>query len=169
MHVRTFLTHNMASSSADWEDGSMVTSRLSATVTAEDADWLAAHLRRMVATHPAAWATVGLTLPQLTALHIICAEEPLTLAVLAQALGTGSPATCAMVDRLARAGLVHRAPDPRDQRRIQLTVTSAVKPMIGEIDSDTAKRVQAVLHSMSPAARRCLTAVLWETAQRLSG
>ena len=139
-----------------------------APVTAEDADWLASHLRTMVTTHPGVWATAGLTLAQLTALHFIRAEEPLTLARLAQALGTGPPATCAMVDRLVRAGLVHRTPDPRDQRRIQLAVTGAADPLIGKVDSDTAKRMQAVLHTMSPAARRCLTDVLKDTARRLA-
>jgi DNA-binding MarR family transcriptional regulator len=138
-------------------------------VTAEDADWLAAHLRRMVTTRPTAWATADLTLARLTALHIIRAEEPLTLAGLAHALGTRPPATCAMVDRLARAGLVHRSPDPRDHRCIQLTVTDTAEPMIGKVDPDTAKRVKTVLHSMTPAARRCLTDVLRDTAQRLTG
>ncbi|MFN2495814.1 MAG: MarR family transcriptional regulator [Pseudonocardiaceae bacterium] len=147
----------------------MVTSRTSAAVTAEDADWLAIHLQRMVATHPTAWASADLTLPQLTALHFIRAEGPLTLAGLAQALGTRPPATSAMVDRLARAGLVRRTPDTKDQRRIRLAVTGAAEPMIGKVDSKTARRVQAVLHSMSPAARRCLTDVLKDTARRLAG
>lgn len=137
-------------------------------VTAEDAGWLATHLQTMIATNPSAWATTDLTLSQLTALHFIRADEPLTLTRLAQALGTGPPATSAMVDRLARAGLVRRTLDPRDHRRIQLAVTSTAELMIRKVDTNTARRVQVVLHGMSPAARRHLTNSLKDTAQQLA-
>lgn len=137
-------------------------------VTTEDADWLAAHLRAMVLTRPAAWALSEMTLPQLTALHYISAAGPVTLAGLSETLGTGPPATCAMVDRLARAGLVSRMKDPIDRRRIQLTISEDAEPMIGEVDLDTARRLHAVLNGMTPAAKRCLTEVLRTTAEGLS-
>jgi DNA-binding MarR family transcriptional regulator len=60
-----------------------------------------------------------MTLLQLTALHIISAQAPVTLADVAQSLGTRPPATSAMVDRLIRTGLVSRASDPQDRRRVQ--------------------------------------------------
>ncbi|MGH3515244.1 MAG: MarR family transcriptional regulator, partial [Pseudonocardiaceae bacterium] len=75
-------------------------------VTTEDARWLAGYLRKLVSTRPAAWAGTEMTLSQLIALHIISARAPMTLMALSDALGTRPPATCAMVDRLARAGLV---------------------------------------------------------------
>ncbi|MGH4023105.1 MAG: MarR family winged helix-turn-helix transcriptional regulator [Pseudonocardiaceae bacterium] len=137
-------------------------------VTTEDAGWLAAHLRAMVLTRPAAWALSEMTLPQLTALHYISAAGPVTLMGLAETLGTGPPATCAMVDRLARAGLVSREQDPKDRRRIQLTITKEAEPMIGDIDLDTARRLHAVLNVMSPSARRCLTDALRDTAHGLT-
>lgn len=139
-----------------------------APVTTEDAGWLAAHLRAMVLTRPAVWALSEMTLPQLTALHYISAAGPVTLMGLSATLGTGPPATCAMVDRLARAGLVSRAQDPEDRRRIQLTVTKDAEPMIGDVDLDTARRLHAVLNGMSPSARRCLTDVLRDTAHGLT-
>ncbi|MGH3911624.1 MAG: MarR family winged helix-turn-helix transcriptional regulator, partial [Pseudonocardiaceae bacterium] len=134
----------------------------------EDADWLAAHLRSMVRSRPAAWAISEMTLPQLTALHYISAAGPVTLAGLSEALRTGPPATCAMVDRLVRAKLVRRAQDPRDRRCIRLTVTGEAEPMLGEIDLDTARRLQAVLGGMSPTARRDLTDALRDTANGLA-
>lgn len=69
----------------------------------------------VVAASSAVWAGRGLTLLQLTALHLIGALAPVTLIDLAQALGTKSPATSAMVDRLTRTGLVRRTLDPRDR------------------------------------------------------
>jgi hypothetical protein len=72
-----------------------------------------------------------------------------------------------MVDRLARAGLVC-TPDPDDLRRVLPTVTSTAAQMIGKIDPDTARQLQAVLSSMSSAAQRVLTEVLKDTARRLA-
>jgi DNA-binding MarR family transcriptional regulator len=137
-------------------------------VTTEDARWLAGYLRKMVSTRPAAWAGTDMTLSQLIALHIISAKAPMTLMALSDALGTRPPAACAMVDRLARAGLVCRVPDPDDLRRVLLAVTSTTAQMIGKIDPDTARRLQAVLTSMGSAAQRVLTDVLKDTARRLA-
>jgi DNA-binding MarR family transcriptional regulator len=137
-------------------------------VTTEDARWLAGYLRKMVSSRPAAWAGNDLTLSQLIALHIISARSPMTLIALSEALGTRPPATCAMVNRLAQAGLVHRTQDPSDLRRVLLAVTSTTAQMIGKIDPDTARRLQAVLSSMGSAAQRVLTEVLKDTARRLA-
>ncbi len=137
-------------------------------VTPEDARWLAGYLRKMVSTRPAAWAGSELTLSQLIALHFISAKAPMTLLSLSEALGTRPPATCAMVDRLARAGLVRRTPDPDDLRRVLLFVTSKSAQMIGKIDPDTARQLQAVLRSMGSSAQRVLTEVLKDTARRLA-
>ena len=151
------------------DSGCAGTHRCAAAVTTEDADWLAAHLRAMVMTRPGAWASSEMTLPQITALHYICAAGPVSLGGLADALGTGPPATCAMVDRLVRAGLVSRMQDTKDRRRIRLNATDAASPMIGDVDLDTARRLHAVLNGMTPAARRCLSDVLRDTALQIAG
>jgi DNA-binding MarR family transcriptional regulator len=137
--------------------------------SAEEIAWLVTHLQTVVAASPAAWAGRGMTLLQLTALHIISAQAPVTLINLAHALGTGSPAASAMVDRLIRTGLVSRAPDPKDRRRVELTITDHAKTMIGEIDLNTAKRLQSVLNDMGPQGRRYLLDVLRDTIRRSAG
>jgi hypothetical protein len=53
-------------------------------VTVDDARWLADHLRKMVASRPAAWAGSELPLAQLMALHFISARAPITLMLLSQ-------------------------------------------------------------------------------------
>ena len=138
-------------------------------VTADDARWLADHLRQMVSSRPGAWASSELTLAQLVALHIISARAPITVFSLSEALNTQPPATSAVVDRLARAGLVCRVPDPQDRRRVLLAVTGNAVAMMGTIDPQTARRLQAVLTGMGTAAQRCLTEVLKDTARRLTG
>lgn len=136
-------------------------------VAVEDARWLADHLRKMVSSRPAVWAGSELTLGQLLALHFISARAPMSLMSLSHALGLRPPATSAMVDRLARAGLVCRRPDPADRRRVLLTVTATAVTMLGRIDPQTARRLQMVVASMGAAAQRCLIEVVKDTARRL--
>ncbi|MBV9162974.1 MAG: MarR family transcriptional regulator [Pseudonocardiales bacterium] len=137
-------------------------------VTAEDIDWLVAHLRVVVTASPTVWAGRGMTLLQLSALHLISALAPITLTDLAQALGTRPSATSAMVDRLTRAGLVCRMPDPRHRRRVQLTLTADAEPIVGDTDLDTAKRLQAVLNGLNPQTRGHLIDILIDTIQRFA-
>ena len=134
--------------------------------TAEDVDWLVAHLRAVVMASPAVWAGRGMTLLQLSALHLISALAPATLTDLAHALGTKPSAASAMVDRLTHAGLVHRTPDPHDHRRIQLTVTAAAQHIVGDTDPDTARRLHAVLKAINPQTRRHVIDVLIDTVRR---
>jgi DNA-binding MarR family transcriptional regulator len=60
------------------------------------------------------------------------------------------------------------SPDPDDLRRVVLAVTRTSAQMIGKIDPETARRLQAVLTSMGAAAQRVLTEVLKDTARRLA-
>lgn len=135
-------------------------------MTPQDVDWLIAHLQGVVAASSAVWAGRGLTLVQLTALHLIGALAAVSLTDLAQALGTKSPATSAMVDRLTHAGLVHRTLEPRDRRRVQLTLTAKAEPIIGDTDPGTVRRLQAVLNGISPLTRRHLVDLLIDTVRR---
>ena len=137
-------------------------------VAIEDAHWLADHLRKMVSGRPIVWAGSELTLAQLLALHFLSAKAPMSLMSLSHALGLRPPATSAMVDRLARAGLVCRRPDPTDRRRVVLTVTAHAVTMMGKIEPQTARRVQLVVARMGAAAQRCFIEVVKDTARRLA-
>jgi DNA-binding MarR family transcriptional regulator len=130
-------------------------------VKAEDIDWLLTHLRAVVAASPpAVWTGRGMTLLQLATMHLISALAPVSLTDLAKALGTRLPATSAMVDRLAHAGMVCRTPDPDNRRRVSLTLTAPATKIIGDTGTDAAKRLHAMLTSMSPQIRRYLVDVL---------
>lgn len=137
------------------------------TRTVNDADWLADHLRSMITANPSVWVGSDVTLPQLSALHFISAYAPITPTALAQSLGTRPPATSAMIDRLIRLDLVSRTRDTRDCRRVMLTVTKNGERMIGNVEPQTAIRLQQALKAMSPTATRCLTDVLRNVVGRL--
>jgi len=150
------------------EGDGVVADGSAAAVTTEDVDWLIARLRAMVTASSTVWAGRGMTLLQLIALQFISALAPVTVSGLAQVLGTRPPATSAMVDRLARAGLVRRLPDPHDRRRVHLTLTSAAQPIVGDTDEDTAQRMSAVVQALSAQTRRPLIDLLVDTVRRLA-
>jgi DNA-binding MarR family transcriptional regulator len=133
-----------------------------------DVQWLLNHLRGVVAASSVVWAGRGMTLRQIITVHLIGALAPIALLDLAEVLGTRSPATSAMVDRLAQAGLVSRVPDPQDGRRVQLALTTEAASIIGETNPDTARRLHAVLRSMSPQIRRHVLDVLRDGVRRSS-
>ena len=150
------------------EGDGVVADDSAAAVTTEDVDWLLARLRSMVTASSTVWAGRGMTLLQLIALQFISVLAPVTVSGLAQILGTRPPATSAMVDRLARAGLVRRLPDPHDRRRVQVTITSAAQPIVGDTDEDTAQRLSAVVQALSAQTRRPLIDLLVDTVRRLA-
>ncbi len=57
------------------------------------------------------------------------AARPATPGALAAEVGLSSAACTALVDRLVAAGLVERAPDPDDRRRVRLLVTGSAKSL----------------------------------------
>lgn len=136
-------------------------------MTADDVDWLLTYLRGVVeASPPTLWAGRGMTLLQITTMHLISALAPVSLTDLARALGTRPPATSAMVDRLVQAGVVCRTQDADNRRRVQLTLTAAGQEIIGDAGPNTARRLHAVLTGMSPQSRSHLIDVLRDSVQR---
>jgi DNA-binding MarR family transcriptional regulator len=69
--------------------------------------------------HQAVADQVGLHVTDLRCLNVLAQAGPLTAGELGQQLGLGTTgAVTRMVDRLERAGYVHRQIDPRDRRRV---------------------------------------------------
>jgi len=64
-----------------------------------------------------------LSVPQVRTMIYLKHHRGASLAALAEHLGNSSPTASALVERLVRRGLVHRAPDPRERRRVVLELT----------------------------------------------
>jgi len=56
-------------------------------------------------------------------LDAVAANEPATLNQVAAGVGRGAPAVSRSVDTLVRAGLIERAPDPANRRRLAMRLT----------------------------------------------
>jgi DNA-binding MarR family transcriptional regulator len=66
----------------------------------------------------AAAAHIGINQTDLICLNTLFREGPMSAGRIATALGLTSGATTTAIDRLERAGYVHRQPDPTDRRRV---------------------------------------------------
>lgn len=66
-----------------------------------------------------------------------------TPAVLADRLGLSRPATTALLDRLARAGMVERVRDLPDRRQVRLALTGRARDVGGQVLGPVAHRIDA--------------------------
>jgi len=71
--------------------------------------------------HEAVGAHLGVTAGDQRALGVLSRRGPMSAGALAKEVGLTPGAVTGMVDRLTRAGLVHRDVDPADRRRVLLT------------------------------------------------
>ncbi len=67
-----------------------------------------------------------------TLLAAVAQAEPATLGDVAKAAGRGAPATSRAVDALVRSGLVDRAPDPDNRRRLALRLTEEGRALLAK-------------------------------------
>ncbi|MCC8250616.1 MarR family winged helix-turn-helix transcriptional regulator [Saccharothrix luteola] len=75
----------------------------------------------VVAFHEAVGARLGVTAVDQRALALIAGKGPLSAGELAKEINLTPGAVTGVADRLERAGLVRREPDPGDRRRVVIT------------------------------------------------
>jgi DNA-binding MarR family transcriptional regulator len=109
-------------------------------------------------------AATGLPFSRIRALHRI-ADGPLTLAVLADAMGVDAPAATVAVNDLETRGLVERRPHPEDRRVKFVLLTAAGEramnalrevpdPPPAELASLPAAEIAALVRILKPLGRR---------------
>ena len=92
-------------------------------------------------------------------LAAVAAKEPATLGDVAKAAGRGAPATSRAVDALVRAGLVDRAADPDNRRRLQLRLTDDARALLdqrGTAGGMLVRRIGLLAHSELRAVERAV-------------
>jgi DNA-binding MarR family transcriptional regulator len=137
------------------------------TVTARAPDLLrsAGELRiavgRIVRRLRQEWESGELTAAELSLLARLEEDGPCGPAALAEAEQVTPPVVCSTVAGLQRHGLVERDPDPRDGRRVILSVTRAGQAELTARRSALSQRVAAALaEGFTPAERQQLIAVV---------
>ncbi|MFC4857652.1 MarR family winged helix-turn-helix transcriptional regulator [Actinophytocola glycyrrhizae] len=87
----------------------------------------------VVAFHEAVGTHLGVSAVDQRALGVIAAGGSLSAGALAKEIGLTPGAVTGMVDRLERAGLVRRAQDPADRRRVVISVAANGRGVFGEV------------------------------------
>jgi DNA-binding MarR family transcriptional regulator len=107
------------------------------------------------------WGTGELTPAELSLLARLEQDGPCGPAALAEAEQVTPPVVCSTVAGLQRHGLVQRDPDPRDGRRVILSVSAAGQAELTARRSALSQRVAAVLaEGFTPAERKQLIDVV---------
>lgn len=112
--------------------------------------------------------TTDLTLQQLKSLSVIVTtEEGATGASLSQSFGVSMASTSKLIDRLAAAGLVTRAPDPVDQRVRRIHATDIGRAVVRELMAARPELGEDVLARLSLAELQALHTGLGAVAREL--
>jgi DNA-binding MarR family transcriptional regulator len=95
-----------------------------------------------------------LSVPQLRALAFLHRNPGACLFHVADHLGVTRPTASVIVDRLVRRGLLARSEDPRERRRIVLTLTPKGRRLLEQARSATRSWMAGVLAPLSRATLR---------------
>jgi DNA-binding MarR family transcriptional regulator len=95
-----------------------------------------------------------LSVPQFRALNFLHRNPGACLFNVADHLGVTRPTASVIVDRLVRRGLLLRVEDPRERRRILLTLTPEGTRLLEQARSATRSRIAGVLAPLPGATLR---------------
>ncbi|MEV8441050.1 MarR family transcriptional regulator [Actinosynnema sp. NPDC051121] len=107
----------------------------------------------VVAFHEAVGARLGVTAVDQRALALVAGKGPLTAGELAREINLSPGAVTGVADRLERAGLVRREPDPGDRRRV---VISAVPGAFGQAFAGLSAAMDELSARYSPEEQRVI-------------
>jgi DNA-binding transcriptional ArsR family regulator len=107
----------------------------------------------VVAFHEAVGARLGVTAVDQRALAIVAGRGPMSAGELAKEINLTPGAVTGVVDRLERARLVRREPDPDDRRRVVIT---ALPGAFGPVFAGLSAAMEEVSGRYSPQEQRVI-------------
>ena len=102
----------------------------------------------------------GFTVEQWRVLETLSHRDGCPMGELANAVLMNHPALTKMIDRMVSSGLVHRAPDPADQRRVLVYGTERGIVAMQKLRSIVAEYEGGLNRLLDPAAMRDVRAIL---------
>lgn len=97
-----------------------------------------------------------ITIPQLRALLVLAAGEPMSVEELSRALGVERSATGEVAERLAGAGLVALGLRRKPRRVLQVVLTARGAKVVADFAAFRHQELARVVHLMPPPQRRAL-------------
>jgi DNA-binding MarR family transcriptional regulator len=92
---------------------------------------------------------VGMNRTDMRCLDLIDQSDGMTAGELARAAGLTTGAVTAVIDRLEKAGMARRVPDPADRRRVRLEVTPKLWERTGPLMMPFLAESQSILDDYS--------------------
>lgn len=110
----------------------------------------------------AAMAPYQVTPAQYNVLRILRGSHPesVTCSAIGERLLDRTPDVTRLLDRLERAGLIHRERAEHDRRVVQVRITPTGLDLLGRMEPDVDAATGRVMHHLSPEEHRQLTALL---------
>lgn len=87
---------------------------------------------------------------------------------LANAVLMNHPALTKMIDRMVSGGLVHRAPDPADQRRVRVYATDRGTVLTGKLRPIVQAHEKALNRILGTTATRAIETILNDASEALT-
>ena len=101
-----------------------------------------------------------LTITQLRALSTIGRRQPVRVSDVAEDLGAAVAATSALVDRMAKHGLVARSNDPEDRRTVLLELTPRARRLLDRLEQGSTDHLARLMERMTPTEREAFATTL---------
>ncbi|HUR61030.1 MAG TPA: MarR family transcriptional regulator [Candidatus Thermoplasmatota archaeon] len=102
----------------------------------------------------------GLSMPQFRALSILAKEPDRSLGDIAEDLGVSPPALSKMADALVERGLLDRAADAVDRRRVTLALTPAGARLVAGFRRDLEEGLAARMAALPARSRTAIAMAL---------
>jgi DNA-binding MarR family transcriptional regulator len=102
--------------------------------------------------------TAELTLTQFRALREVVERTPVTMIVVAQALGINPSSVTRACEKLAASGLLQRAQNPLNKREILLAPTAAGRQIVEQVTHDRRAALARILDELDDDTRAAVTA-----------
>ena len=101
-----------------------------------------------------------LTVPQLRVLVALTRTEFASLSAVASDIGVNPSNTSRTCDQLVRRGLITRAEDPRDRRRLLLALSPAGRELFDRVMAQRRELLNVIVGAMRPRDQRSLMTAL---------
>ncbi len=102
----------------------------------------------------------ALSVPQFRAMLFVRREPNVGLGAVADHLGVTAGAASELIERLVRQGLVNRDPDPRERRRVRITLTDLGSDQLQAAEQRTRRWLAGVLGHLDASQRARLSEAL---------
>jgi DNA-binding MarR family transcriptional regulator len=107
----------------------------------------------------------GVPIEQYRILDVLDASEPAAMGEIAQQSLIEAPTLTKIVDRMVAEGLVYRAPDPNDRRRVLILTTPAGKALFKRLRGVSTAQEQRIVDLLEGEKAAALRSLLKELIQ----